>query len=83
MSSATSTTGILTDLMMDLIHNISNEFPILEQNLPMAFSINSNVILDLNLVSSITNFKLTTADEVNVLVSKMNKTTCMADPFPT
>ena len=35
-----------------------------------------NVILDLNLVSSLTYFKHTTVDEVNVLLSKMNKTTC-------
>ena len=42
-----------------------------------------NGILDLNLVSSLTYFKHTTVDEVNVLLSKMNKTTCMFDPFPT
>ena len=28
-------------------------------------------------------FKHTNIDEVNVLLSKMNKTTCMFDPFPT
>ena len=34
-------------------------------------------------MSSLTYFKHTTVDEVNVLLSKMNKTTCMFDPFPT
>ena len=62
--------------------NICHEFPILEQNLPMPSSIHFNGILDLNLVSSLTYFKHTTVD-VNVLLSKMNKTTCMFDPFPT
>ena len=43
-------------------------------------SIHFNAILD---VSSLTYFKHTNIDEVNVLLSKMNKTTCMFDPFPT
>ena len=34
-------------------------------------------------MSSLTYFKHTTVDEVNVLLSKINKTTCMFDPFPT
>ena len=38
---------------------------------------------DVNLESSLTYFKHTNIDEVNVLLSKMNKTTCMFDPFPT
>ena len=66
-----------------LVYNIPHEFPILEQNLPMPSSIHFNGILDLNLVSSITYFKHTTVDEVNVLLYRMNKTTCMFDPFPT
>ena len=49
----------------------------------MPSSKNFNVILDLNLVSSLTYFKHTTVDEVNVLLSKMNKTTYMFDLFPT
>ena len=44
---------------------------------------NFNAILDVNLESSLTYFKHTTIDKVNVLLSKMNKTTCMFDPFPT
>ena len=47
----------------------------------MSSSINFNVILDLTFVSSLTYFKHT--NEVNVLLSIMNKTTCMFDPFPT
>ena len=74
---------LFNEFFITKIDNIRHEFPILEQNLPMPFSINFNVILDLNLVSSLTYFKHTTVDEVNVLLSKMNKTTCMFDPFPT
>ena len=38
----------------------------------------------MNLESSLTYFKHTNIiNEVNVLLSKMNKTTCMFDPFPT
>ena len=33
-------------------------------------------------MSSLTYFKHTTVDEVNVLSSKMNKSRCMFDPFP-
>ena len=73
----------LVRFLITKIDIIRHEFPILEQNLPMPFSINFNVILDLNLVSSLTYFKHTTVDEVNVLLSKMDKTTCMFDPFPT
>ena len=35
------------------------------------------------LEASLTYFKHTNIDEVNVLLSKMNKTTCMFDPFHT
>ena len=49
----------------------------------MPSSIKFNGILDLNLVSNLTYFKLTTVDEVNVLLSKINTTTGMIDPFPT
>ena len=49
----------------------------------MSSSIHFRVILDLTLVSSLTYFKHTNVVEVNVLLSKMNKTTCMFDPFPT
>ena len=74
---------LFNEFFITKIDNIRHEFPILEQNLPMPSCINFNVILDLNLVSSLTYFKHTTVDEVNVLLSKMNKTTCMFDPFPT
>ena len=37
----------------------------------------------MNLVTSLTYFKPTNVDEVNALLSKMNKTTCMFDPFTT
>ena len=72
---------LFNEFFITKIDNIRHEFPILKQNLPMPSSINFNVILDLNLVSSLTYFKHTTVDEVNVLLSKMNKTTCMFDPF--
>ena len=49
----------------------------------MPSCIHFNGILYLNLVSSLTYFKHTTVDEVNVLLSEINKTTCMFDPFPT
>ena len=65
------------------IDNIRHEFPILEQNLPMPSCIHFNVILDLNLLPSLAYFKHTSVDEVNVLLCKINKTTCMFDPFPT
>ena len=65
------------------IDNIRHEFPILEQDLPIPSSIHINAIFDVNLESSLTYFKHTNIDEVNVLLSKMNKTTCMFDPFPT
>ena len=74
---------LFNEFFITKIDNIRHEFPIIEQNLPMPSSINFNGILDLNLVSSLTYFKHTIVDEVNVLLSKMNKTTCMFDPFPT
>ena len=40
-------------------------------------------ILYVTLLSSLSYFKITTIDEGNVLLSKMNITTCMFDPFPT
>ena len=49
----------------------------------MPCSIIFSVILDVNLESSLTYFKHTNVKEVNVLLSKINKTTCMFDPFPT
>ena len=64
------------------IDNILHEFPSLEHDLPIPFSIHFNSILDVNLVSSLTYFKHTNVYKFNVL-SKMNKTTCMFDPFPT
>ena len=48
----------------------------------MPSSIHLNVILDLNCVSSLIYFKHTDVDEVNILLSILNKTTCMFDPFP-
>ena len=66
-----------------MIDNIRHEFPILEQDLPMSSSMNFNAILDVNLESSLTYFKHTNVDEVNELLSKINKTTCMFGPFPT
>ena len=74
---------LFNEFFITKIDNIRHEFPILEQNLPMQYIIIFNGILDLTLVSSLTYFKHPTVDEVNVLLSKMNKTTCMFDPFPT
>ena len=75
--------GLFNEFFITKIDNIRHEFPILEQDLPFPSSIHFNVILDVNLESSLTYFKHTNIDEVNVLLSKMNKTTCMFDPFPT
>ena len=58
-------------------------FMIFEQDLLIPSSIHFNAILYVNLESSLTYFKHTNIDEVNILLSKMNKTTCMFDPFPT
>ena len=74
---------LFNEFFITKIDNIRHEFPILQQNLPMPSSIHFYVILDLNLVSSLTYFKHTDVDEVNVLLSKMNKTICMFHPFPT
>ena len=74
---------MFNEFFITRIDNIRHEFPILEQNLRIPSSINFYGIFYLNLVSSLTYFKHTTVDEVNVLLSKMNKTTCMFDPFPT
>ena len=49
----------------------------------MPSSIHFNVILDFDLVPSLTYCKPTNVDEVNLLLSKINKTTCIFDPFPT
>ena len=58
--------------------SLFNEFLITKiDNIRHEFSIS-----DLNVVSSLTYFKHTTVDEINVLLSNMNKTTCMFDPFP-
>ena len=74
---------LFNEFFITKIDNIRHEFPNLEQNLPSASSIHFHAILDVNLESSLTYFKHTNIDEVNVLLSKMNKTTCMFDPFPT
>ena len=70
---------LFNEFLITKIDNIRQEYPILEQNLRMPSSIYFNLILDLKLVSSLTYFKPTTVGEVNVLLSKMNKTTCMFD----
>ena len=75
--------GLFNEFFITKNDNIRHEFPILEQDLPIPSSIHFNAILDVTLVSSLTYFKHTNIDEVNVLLSKMNKTTCMLDPFPT
>ena len=54
---------------------------ILEENLHMPPSINLNVILDLNLVCSLTNLNIQMYIKVNILLSTMNKTTCIFDPY--
>ena len=74
---------LFNEFFISKIDNIRHEYPILEQDLPIPSSIHFNAILDVNLESSLTYFKHTIADEVNVVLSKMNKTTCMFDPFPT
>ena len=74
---------LFNDFLITKIDTSRHEFPILEQNLPIPSSIHFNAILDVNLESSVTYFEHTHIDEVNVLFSKMNKTTCMFDPFPT
>ena len=74
---------LFNEFFITKIDNIRHEFPILEQDLPFPSSIHFNAILDVNLESSLTYFKHTNMDEVNVLLSKINKTTCMFDPFPT
>ena len=73
----------LSRLFNKFFINIRHEFPILEHDLHILSSIHFNAILDVNLESSLTYFKQTIIDEVNVLLSKINKTTCMFDPFPT
>ena len=74
---------LFNDFFNTKIDNIRHEFPILEQDLPFPSCIHFNAILDVHLESSLTYCKHTNIDEVNVLLSKMNKTTCMFDPFPT
>ena len=74
---------LFNEFLITKIDTIRHEFPILEQDLPIPSSIHFNAILDVNLESSVTYFKHTNIDEVNVLLSKINKTTCMFDPFPT
>ena len=66
---------LFNEFFITKIDNIRHEFPILEQDLPFPSSIHFNAILDVNLESSLTYFKHTNIDEVNVLLSKMNKTT--------
>ena len=74
---------LFNEFSITKIVNIRHEFPNLEQNLPSPSSINFHAMLDVNFESRLTYFKHTNIDEVNVLLSKMNKTTCMFDPFPT
>ena len=45
----------------------------------MSYQIKHNFFI----YNKLTYIKHTNVDEVNVLLSKMNKTTCMFDPFPT
>ena len=67
---------LFKEFFITKIDNIRHEFPILEQDIPIPFSINFKAILDVNLESSLTYFKHINIDEVNVFLSKMNKTTC-------
>ena len=69
---------LFNEFFITKIDNIRHEFPNLEQTLPCF-----HAMVDVNLESSLTYFKHTNIDEVNVLLSKMNKTTCMFDPFLT
>ena len=66
---------LFNEFFITKIDNIRHEFPNLVQNLPSASSIHFHAMLDMNLESSLTYFKHTNIDEVNVLLSKMNKTT--------
>ena len=72
---------LFNEFFITKIDNIRHEFPILEQDLPIPSSIHFNAILGMNVESSLTYFNHTNIDEVYVLLSKMNKTTCMFDPF--
>ena len=72
---------LFNEFFITKIDNIRHEFPNLEQNLPSLSSISFHAMLDVNFESSLTYFKHTNIDEVNVLLYKMNKTTCMFDPF--
>ena len=74
---------LFNEFLITKIDFIRHEFPILEQDLPMPSRINFNAILNVNLEYNLTYFKHTNVDEVNVLLSKMNKTACMFYPFPT
>ena len=74
---------LFNEFFITKIDNIRHEFPNLEQNLPSPVSINLHAMLDVNVESSLTYFKRTNIDEVNVLLSKMNKTTSIFYPFPT
>ena len=74
---------VFNEYFITMIDNIRHEFLILEQDLPIPSSIYFNAILDVNLESGLTYFKHTNIDQINVLLSKINNTTCMFDPFPT
>ena len=76
-------TRLFNEFSITKIDNIRHKFPILEEDLPIPTSIHFNAILDVKLETSLTYFKHTNIDEVNVLLSKINKTTCIFDPFPT
>ena len=65
---------LFNEFFISKIDNIRHEFPILEQDIPIPSSVNFNAILDVNLESSLTYFKHTNIDEVNVLLSKNEQT---------
>ena len=67
---------------VDKIEHIRAEFPLLEQSLP-SYSFGTMDSILPACTTIIGNFTLVTTEELSIIISCMNKTTCASDPFPT
>ena len=67
---------------IDKINTIKMEFPLLEECLPMYSFVDIDIIMPV-CTAVFDTFQPLSCDVLSSLISKLNKTTCVLDPFPT
>ena len=67
---------------IDKIYTIKMEFPLLEACLPMYSFVDIDIIMPV-CTAVFDTFQPLSCDVLSSLISKLNKTTCVLDPFPT